>query len=310
MLVEVWKLDPKFIVLTDEIRASVIDMEQTGWPIKRWSVRSINVALDGDRDPGRQVPLSLRSVLGTTLNFAIPGSAKRTLFESDVRLESSPLGQEHDPFHVEQTEWDGVLRVLQEKKAAQDTSLVNPLQRDSVLSVEPVNVHLAYGFKTVPDEVPSATSQHLLRQRRPGPSQATKDMLRRAFRRTGNNLTFRITEVIQKPEKDKLSSVFFGILEEQTTSELGDTSTSVQICLKLIDDSLFPFLDEEACKTEWNLQKDHRGLRIQDHSVIEMLRNEVTAYERMKEWQGTLLPYAYGAYKVFVIQLWSPTVQC
>ncbi|TCD66554.1 hypothetical protein EIP91_001275 [Steccherinum ochraceum] len=297
VLFEIWMYSdggsPTYIVLTDEDRASVVDLQ-----IRRVEsgVRSITVALDRQES---KAPLGLRSVLGATLNQTIPSKFRKTLGDSEeaTQRESVSLGSEVDAFHVLQTEWDDILQVLQEKKTAQSHALETPLQEGSVLAVEALDVHLAHSFKTVPDEVPPATSQLLLSKRRLGPSQATKDILHRACEPGGSRLSFKISKIIQEPKKDILSSVFFGLLELETSS--GDKSCSDEICLKLVDDSLLPFEEEDACKVEWDSQKDsaRRGLRIQNFSALEIMRNEVTVYERMERWQGTLLPYAYGAYK-------------
>ncbi|KAF7329914.1 hypothetical protein MKEN_00255300 [Mycena kentingensis (nom. inval.)] len=102
-------------------------------------------------------------------------------------------------------------------------------------------------------------------------------------------LSFRVTKVVRH-RQNTFSQVFFGVLCA------ADGTVSKPVCLKLFVDTLFPInknrlfedfdSDSEPC---WRLQTLNYG--------EDLARREESAYQRLAEYQGTLLSHCYGFHR-------------
>ncbi|KAI0796053.1 hypothetical protein C8Q75DRAFT_803107 [Abortiporus biennis] len=107
---------------------------------------------------------------------------------------------------------------------------------------------------------------------------------------SGDSLvSFRITRIIPH-DSDSLSRVFFGVHVDDNGHE------STPICLKLLLECLFPIDEEDLFRRYHNEypSKDPAKRLSSLHFADDMLRREQFAYERLKEFQGTLIPHCYA----------------
>ncbi|KAF7329901.1 hypothetical protein MKEN_00253800 [Mycena kentingensis (nom. inval.)] len=102
-------------------------------------------------------------------------------------------------------------------------------------------------------------------------------------------LSFRVTKVVRH-QQDTFSQVFFGILCS------ADGAVSKPVCLKLFVDTLFP-IDKDRLFEDFD--SDSKPCwRLQTLNCAEDLaRREESAYQRLAEYQGTLLPHCYGFHR-------------
>ncbi|KAJ7068525.1 hypothetical protein C8F01DRAFT_979073 [Mycena amicta] len=107
----------------------------------------------------------------------------------------------------------------------------------------------------------------------------------------GKTLDFEVVEVIHhKP--DIFSQVFFGVLRAL------DGRVSPPVCLKLFLDIWFP-IKRELLMEYFELEDPSEHL----HPVNfpdDMVRREEAAYDRLCEYQGTLIPHCYGFHRFSV----------
>ncbi|KZW02403.1 hypothetical protein EXIGLDRAFT_734531 [Exidia glandulosa HHB12029] len=124
------------------------------------------------------------------------------------------------------------------------------------------------------------TEQRILTQRR-----ARNEGLAQSLR-NGELLVFKISAIKQQG-RGFWSQVFFGTIATQA----GVVVARENVCLKLFDERLSRVPDWEKYddpETTWG-----HGSKV-IHFADMMLRREESAYERLKEYQGGILPWSYG----------------
>ncbi|KAF7321317.1 hypothetical protein MKEN_00651900 [Mycena kentingensis (nom. inval.)] len=110
-------------------------------------------------------------------------------------------------------------------------------------------------------------------------------------------ISFEVTEVVRH-ESNTFSQVFFGILHS------GDGRRSSPICLKLYLDLMFPVDGKELRDTFgpplsdlWFDQISVSERLATLHYAEDLARREEAAYDRLREYQGTLIPHCYGFHR-------------
>ncbi|EPQ51835.1 hypothetical protein GLOTRDRAFT_132646 [Gloeophyllum trabeum ATCC 11539] len=68
------------------------------------------------------------------------------------------------------------------------------------------------------------------------------------------------------------------------------------LCLKLFDERHFPYPDDsdnpDAPKVDWGAPPSQRLLDL--HFAVDMVRREESAFDRLKDFQGSLIPHFFG----------------
>ncbi|KAF7329833.1 hypothetical protein MKEN_00246700 [Mycena kentingensis (nom. inval.)] len=111
------------------------------------------------------------------------------------------------------------------------------------------------------------------------------------------SLSFEVTRVVRH-EVNTFSQVFFGVLHG------GDGRKSSPVCLKLYLDLMFPVNGRSLRKKFGPPLSDlwFDQIPISDrlaslHYAEDMVRREEAAYDRLREYQGTLIPHCYGFHR-------------
>ncbi|KAF7307786.1 hypothetical protein MKEN_01138700 [Mycena kentingensis (nom. inval.)] len=110
-------------------------------------------------------------------------------------------------------------------------------------------------------------------------------------------ISFEVTEVVRH-KANAYSQVFFGVLHS------GDGRRSSPLCLKLYLESLFP-VDGDTLRDKfgpplsdlWFDQISVSERLATLHYAEDMARQEEAAYDRLREYQGTLVPHCYGFHR-------------
>ncbi|KAF7321023.1 hypothetical protein HMN09_00189500 [Mycena chlorophos] len=128
--------------------------------------------------------------------------------------------------------------------------------------------------------------------RNPRPRSQEIDQLLRDYK----ELEFEITTVVRS-RRDLYSQVFFGTLRAP------DGRVSHPVCLKLFVDVLFP-IDRPVLMSFFERWKPSTRLNPVNFPA-DMLQREESAYHRLGEHQGTMLPHCYGFHRFNVGESFS-----
>jgi hypothetical protein len=101
------------------------------------------------------------------------------------------------------------------------------------------------------------------------------------------NTRFMITQVI-RTSRNAFSQVFVGHLE----------GSSCQICLKLFDERLFPMPHDPVYEDTVFRQPPERRLLDLNFADDMMCREEAAYNDRLRHFQGSMIPHCYGFHKV------------
>ncbi|KAJ7057993.1 hypothetical protein C8F01DRAFT_303615 [Mycena amicta] len=176
---------------------------------------------------------------------------------------------------------------LEWKEAESQRLSATPMAPGTTLSLQCNSFIKEEGVSRCPFQnppIPSETTSFVHRNPRPRFPQVD------ALLASSQTLNFRITQVVRH-EPDTFSQVFFGVL----CSPDGDLSPPV--CLKLFIDAMFP-VDRARLLGDFANEYEPSSWRLQTlHYAEDLVRREEGAYDRLRDYQGTLIPHCYGFHR-------------
>ncbi|TCD66545.1 hypothetical protein EIP91_001266 [Steccherinum ochraceum] len=269
----------KLLVVTDEYRASIIEVDETR--AEMFTLRSINILLNSGDDT--EPSLSLRSVLGACLAWFPTDSVARIHGDTENRYGLGPELQHKVYHHSQQYGQASVDADPSTNEVARPHAVEkSTFEPEDELGLELYTDPSPHRFKTEADEVPLETSQILTSHRRVEEVDI-RQYLESGPRDQTDSLKLVVAGVVdwERPGENSAWSTYFGYLHRE------GSACRHRVHLRVFNDSS-PLGENRSDDLPLN------------HSIVAKLRNEEAAYKRLEHWQ------VYGIYKVKHLTLRRP----